>query len=1620
MKRIKQCVSLFDRYALALVLLVSTFIRATFSLTTATARRQFRPTWREQWKPRSRRQRFHHFAVPFSLSYLHATIEHPDNFFSLASVTIPPAFQSAEQQRDRRFRRRKHRRLKRLLSYALVVLTLATAAYRVYNIPWVKSILPHIPRSKLIFATTFGLAILFHGSSTHTPTGTYTLEGTPYVVCVNESPPRYQRKSQHRLVNDAIQSTTRNSSPTTTDEPLMCYPATVPSDTLTSQPHSFHADAHQITLLADLGANAVIVNSREFLETYFPAEQTVRGVDGDKTQARGYGLITFTFEAEDGTRVRVPFPKAVYVPSSPHNLMPPQIWCAAMEELGYINPSFNGTGTNFRMSWTDHMGSTHALKTTAASNRMFYLPATTSHRQFAKFAMHCDIDWSLFAGATLIEDDDSNDPPPTAAAVAPTPSDSTKRPNEIEGYEEDFEPPTKRPRTARFSSSEGDKPQARLFTPADVKEKQHKDELMRYHETMGHVSFDKLQNMARANLIPRPLAYVKPPVCPGCAYGKQHKRPWRHKNQKRKLAPTTSAGQVVSVDQMKSEVPGIVPTFRGFLVLQRYEGATVFVDHYSRFAYVHLQTKLDGEQTVEAKQAFERLAASHGVRVRHYHADNGIFADSMFRQAVQTAHQTMTFCGVNAHHQNGVAERMIKELSEGARTSLLHAMHRWPKAIHPALWPAALKHHCNIHNSLPTTYRPGNGLKGKKKVPASFDGSPLSKFTGTTVEPNLEHFHPFGSPVYVLENSLQQYNTMYDKWKERSRVGIFMCHSPHHATSVPLVLNTQTGHVSPQFHVIYDDNFETVRKDAKFESVWQEKLKLNLAKRDLPTQDILPTVRLGNINAPPIPSGPVDHQVKGMFRTQWTSPPNDPPENNGQVPGTMEGARQTNNPVAQDATATLQGNAPSATGAAEGNKTDHDQASTTETVITATEGGFTPGFKARRRARQQAKRAVRRAASPPSSSTNTPRTSPRTPSATETRSGRTIRRPGRFTDSIQAYLATFCPSVFARRDDIDDTPLLEEAHMAQCTDNLPPHLVSFAANTKDPDTMTLQEALKQDDREEFIKAMKKELEDHINRKHWKVVPLSSIPKNRTPIPMVWSMKRKRNPLGDIIKWKARLCAGGHKQVHGVDYWSTYSPVVSWSTLRIVMNLALVHNWHMEAIDFVLAYPQAPCQSDVYMQLPKVPSDFVIPDVPDPATRATKAYKLIKNLYGLKDGGRTWYLHLKEGLEKRGWIQSEVDDCLFTHGNTILLLYVDDAILISPSKKTIEQRIKSLQETFTLTAEGPLHDYLGVRFDRHADGSITMTQPRLTERVCAMVGLDTRGNLPSASQETTTTTDDEPQQPKRPAHPVVVKGLRVPANPNKILQRHTDGSPRKFNWNYRGVIGCLSYLTAMVRPDITYATQQCARYSHCPKSEHEQAVKRICRYLHATKDLGMTFRPDPSKGLECYVDADWAGNWHEDFTDDPQCANSRTGYVITYAGCPIVWASKMQTLIALSTTEAEYIALSTALREVISLMHLLNELKQRKFPVIHRTPKVTCKVFEDNKSCLEIATNHKSRPRTKHLSVRLHHFRSYVVSGLIDIVHVSTVDQLADIFTKPLSEQPFLHLRNRLMGISPSS
>ncbi len=323
-----------------------------------------------------------------------------------------------------------------------------------------------------------------------------------------------------------------------------------------------------------------------------------------------------------------------------------------------------------------------------------------------------------------------------------------------------------------------------------------------------------------------------------------------------------------------------------------------------------------------------------------------------------------------------------------------------------------------------------------------------------------------------------------------------------------------------------------------------------------------------------------------------------------------------------------------------------------------------------------------------------------------------------------------------------------------------------------------------------------------------------------------------------------------------------------------------------------------------------------------------------------------------------------------------------AILILPDKHKIHSEIKSLQQDFDLTNDGELKDYLGTRFTRHTDGSIELSQPHMINRILEMVGIHPDSNT---------------------------KMHDTPAIDSRLLDNNPDGAPRVQKWNYRSIVGSLSYLQAMVHPDITMAVQQCARFCNNPQREHEEAVKRICQYLLKVKDRGLIMKPDRTRGLECFVDADWAGSWQYRSLHDPLSSHCRTGYVIMYAGCPIIWASKIQSLIALSTTEAEYIALSTALREVIAVMNLLQELQGQGFIFNTNVPTIKCKVFEDNKSCIEIATNHRTRPRTKHLSVRLHHFRSHIVSKTISIDHISPKHQLADIFTKPLPRDQFCSL-----------
>ena len=186
-----------------------------------------------------------------------------------------------------------------------------------------------------------------------------------------------------------------------------------------------------------------------------------------------------------------------------------------------------------------------------------------------------------------------------------------------------------------------------------------------------------------------------------------------------------------------------------------------------------------------AKHTFERSADQCGMKILHYHTDNGQFTDNAFIADCHLKQQSLSYCRVNAHFQNGIAEHHIQDLQEQTRTSMLYTMNKWKKMVLICLWPYAMRHTNDIANATP---RKGEEL------------SPLEKILGMQVVLKLQHFHTFGCPMYVLNNALQS-GQGAPKWKHRSRLGVYLGPLPSHARSVVLMLNPCTGHVSPQFHV---------------------------------------------------------------------------------------------------------------------------------------------------------------------------------------------------------------------------------------------------------------------------------------------------------------------------------------------------------------------------------------------------------------------------------------------------------------------------------------------------------------------------------------------------------------------------------------------------------------------------------------------------------------------------------------------------------------------------------------------------------------------------------------------------------------------------------------------------
>ena len=259
---------------------------------------------------------------------------------------------------------------------------------------------------------------------------------------------------------------------------------------------------------------------------------------------------------------------------------------------------------------------------------------------------------------------------------------------------------------------------------------------------------------------------------------------------------------------------------------------------------------------------------------------------------------------------------------------------------------------------------------------------------------------------------------------------------------------------------------------------------------------------------------------------------------------------------------------------------------------------------------------------------------------------------------------------------------------------------------------------------------------------------------------------------------------------GEDCDKTYAPVASWMSIRLLLTFVVAFGWQTQQVDYVAAYTQAPIDHDMYMELPR---GFKVPGGVD---RKDDVLKLHRNLYGPKQAGQVWYEYLRKWLvTKAGFIQSKHDECLFYRGKVMYALYIDDSILGAPTQMELKAAIDAIQEAkLQITLEGDLADFLGVKIEQKSTNEIIFTQPHLIDDILNDLGLK---------------------------H--AKEGKETPAASSRILMRNDDGVDHNKSFHYQSVIGKLNYLEKATRPDISFATHQCARFAAAPKKSHARAV-----------------------------------------------------------------------------------------------------------------------------------------------------------------------------------------------------
>jgi hypothetical protein len=442
------------------------------------------------------------------------------------------------------------------------------------------------------------------------------------------------------------------------------------------------------------------------------------------------------------------------------------------------------------------------------------------------------------------------------------------------------------------------------------------------------------------------------------------------------------------------------------------------------------------------------------------------------------------------------------------------------------------------------------------------------------------------------------------------------------------------------------------------------------------------------------------------------------------------------------------------------------------------------------------------------------------------------------------------------------------------------------------------------------------------------------------------------------KFKARLVAKGYSQKADIDYTETFSPVIRFDTIRVMLSVAAKEKLHLAQFDIKTAFLYGELEETIYMRQPEGFEDGT-----------ARVCKLNKSLYGLKQSPRCWNKRFKSFLDKHGLIQSAADPCLFismTKGHKLMVaLYVDDGLVACQDKDDLTRFLTELKSEFKVTVSDALC-FLGLQIIQREDGSVVVSQANYARRLLH------KFNMSDCN----------------PVATPIDKGHDSGEADDVIISEKVP---------YREAVGSLMYLVTGTRPDLAYAVSVVSRSLDKPSSRDWEKVKRIFRYLKGTVSMAILYRSDVEADvLLAYSDADYAG--------DIESRRSTSGVICQYMGGPITWLSQRQKCVALSTTEAEFIAANEAAKELTWLSRLLHEIT-----VLTEIPLLRV----DNLSALKLVKNPIFHKRSKHIDVRYFFIRDKIEDGTLVIEHVASEEQIADIFTKPLAKDRFQKLRSLL-------